>query len=57
MNSKFHDHNGVPGSLHRFFNSISSYSPYEHWLLRFCEKHHIILKNQETLEAIGRANG
>ena len=57
MNIKFHDHNGVPGSLHRFFNSVSSYSPSEHWLYGFCGKHHIILKKQETLEAIRRANG
>ena len=56
MNIKFHNHKGLPGDLQRFMNSLIAYPPSENWLYTFCEKHHILLKNQETLEAIRRAS-
>lgn len=57
MNIKFHNHKCLPGDLQRFVNSLAAYSPSEQWLYIFCEKNDIILKNQETLEALRRACG
>ncbi len=57
MNIKFHNFKGLPGDLQRFVNSLMAYPPSEQWLYTFCQKHEIILKNQETLEALRRSHG
>lgn len=57
INFKFHDFKGLLGDLQRFVQSLSKYLPSEQWLFSFCEKHKIVLKNQESLVAIRRSCG
>ena len=57
MKIHFHNFHGLPGALQRAVNSLAPYPPSQQWLYSFCDSNNIILKNQDTLEAIRRANG